>query len=55
MTDPVVGSTNLPQTAEELLGDLVNTLNDLYVLKQGETALYFHLAAVLQSHLGERT
>lgn len=51
MTETVVGGTNLPRTAEELLGDFVNEINDLYELKHGETALYFHLASVLASHL----
>jgi hypothetical protein len=49
----VVGSNPLPPEVAAELGDLIARLNETHYFKNGSTAAFWHLSAVLAQHLGE--
>lgn len=48
-----IGGSGLPQEAHNILADMVARIAEKYELKNGATAAFWHLAVVLNMHVGD--
>lgn len=53
MDDIEVGRNPLPYDAQTEVSELISILSEKYQFKNGETAAFWHVCAILASHLGE--